>query len=324
MGKKRIEDRFSIDMDAYLNGIKRLDKMPSGEYHELLELGKTLADKDFSKDSNKQAVFNKTIKNINQHKGAGIVKKSKKTKSIVPKVASFALVCVLGVSVMQTSFAQGVVDKIVRTISLGHITILQSEPSDVKSVSIPDELKGKIFDKDGNPLEMLSTEKPEKIYTADGEEIAYIDTNGDIITVAEDEKMREEQTLVVKDPNELNNYTCFDVILPGYLPEGYKFDKAEFFKESKDDIVENARCIGLYFANENTGQFIYMQQRFAEEEAGYATGAAKVEELKINGADAVLYDDSNLDWEYDGVIYMLVGRGAITKDELVKIAKSIK
>ena len=177
------------------------------------------------------------------------MKKSKKAKSIVTKVASFALVCVLGFSLMQTSFAQGVVDKIVRTISLGHITILQSEPSEMKSCPVPDELKGKIFDKDGNSLEVLSTENPEKIYTADGEEIACIDSNREIITVAEAEKMSEEQTLVVKDPNELNNYTCFDVKLPSYLPEGYKFTEAEFFKD-ENGVVENAKIIGLYFANE--------------------------------------------------------------------------
>lgn len=67
-----------------------------------------------------------------------------------------------------------------------------------------------------------------------------------------------------------------------------------------------------------------MQQRVAEEDAGYVTDAVKIEELKINGVDAVLYDDSNLDWEYNGVIYMLVGRGEIAKDELIKIAESIK
>ena len=323
MGKRRIEDRFSIDIDAYLSGIKRLDKVQSGDYNELLELGKTLADKDFSKDSNKEKVFNKTVKNINKYKGEEIVKKSIKTKSIVTKVASFALVCVLGFSLMQTSFAQGVVDKIVRTISLGHITILQSEPSEMKSCPVPDELKGKIFDKDGKPLKVLSKEHPEEIYTADGEEIACIDSNGEIITVAEAKKMSEEQTLVVKDPNELNNYTCFDVKLPSYLPEGYKFTEAEFFKD-ENGVVENAKIIGLYFANEKTGKFIYMQQRLAVEEAGYVTGAAKVEELKINGVDAVLYGDSNLDWEYNGVIYMLVGRGEIAKDELIKIAESIK
>lgn len=323
MGNKKIEDRFSIDMDAYLSGIKSSDKVQSGEFNELLELGKTLADKDFSKDSNKEEVFNKTVKNINKYKGEGIVIMSKKTKNIVTKAASFAFVCVLGFSLMQTSFAQGVIDKIVRTVSLGHITILQSEPSETTSCPVPDELKGKIFDKDGNLLEVLSTVNPEKIYTADGEEIACIDSNGEMITVTEAEKMREEQTLVVKDPNKLNNYTCFDVILPSYLPEGYKFTEAEFFKD-ENGVIENAKIIGLYFANEKTGKFIYMQQRFAEEEAGYVTGADKVEEVKINGVDAVLYGDSNLDWEYNGVIYMLVGRGEIAKDELIKIAESIE
>lgn len=323
MEKKRIEDMFSINMDAYLNGIKRLDKTKSEEYNELLELGMTLADKDFSRDSNRQKVFNKTMKNINKYKGDDIVKKSKKT--LVTKVASFALVCVLGVSVMQTSFAQGVVDKIVRTVSLGHITVFEEEPSEIKSYPIPDELKGEIFDKDGNPLEVFSEDGPKKIYTIDGEEIADLDfESGKIITVAEEEKMMEDLTLVVKDPNELSNYTCFDVKLPSYLPEGFKFSKAEFFKEDKDDVVENSKYIGLYFTNEKTGKHIYMQQRLAEKEAAYATGADKVEEIKINGADAIFYGGTNLDWEANGVIYMLSGRGLVTKGEMIKMAESIK
>ncbi|WP_213950963.1 DUF4367 domain-containing protein [Tepidanaerobacter syntrophicus] len=324
MEKKRLEDMFSMDIDAYLKGIKRLDSKQSEEYIKLLELGKTMADKDFSKDSDKQKVFERVLRNINEQKGReDTLKKSNKTKSIVTKVASFALVCVLGFSLMQTSFAQGVVDKIVRTISLGHITILESEPSDIKSVPVPDKLKGKIFDKDGNPLEVLSTEHADEIYTVDGERIAYIDSDGDIVTKSEHEKARADECLIIKDPNQLNNYTCFDIKLPSYLPEGYKFTEAEFFKD-ENGVVENSKVVGLYFANEETGKFIYMQQRVAEEDAGYVTDAVKIEELKINGQDAVLYDDSNLDWEYNGVIYMLVGRGEIAKDELIKIAESIK
>lgn len=322
MGKKKIGDRFSIDIDAYLNGIERLDKTKSKEYNELLELGKTLADKDFSKNSNKQKVFNRTVKNINEYKGDGVMKKSKKT--LVAKVASFALVCVLGFSVMQTSFAQGVVDKIVRTVSLGHITVFEEEPSEIKSHPVPEQFKGKIFDKDGNPVKVFSGETG-AIYTADGEEIANLNfESGKVITVAEQERMLKEQTLVVKDPNELNNYTCFDVKLPNYLPQGFKFSKAEFFKENKDDVVENAKYIGLYFTNEKTGKYIYMQQRLAEKEAAYETGADKVEEIKVNGADAVFYGDSNLDWEANGVIYMLSGRGLVTKGEMIKMAESIK
>ena len=139
----------------------------------------------------------------------------------------------------------------------------------------------------------------------------------------EAEKMRKEGILVVKDPNEFNNYTCFNVVLPSYLPEGFEFDRAEFY-EDENGVVENTKYIGLYFTNEKTGKYIYMQQRFADEETAYAGGAKKVEEIKINGVDAVFYDDRNIDWEANGVIYALSGRGEITKDELIKIAESIK
>lgn len=131
----------------------------------------------------------------------------------------------------------------------------------------------------------------------------------------------EEETLIVKDTEKLNDYTCFDVILPSYLPEGYKFNRAGFFRD-ENGIVEDTKYIELYFTNDKTGEYIYMQQRFADEETAYATGADKVEEIKVNGVDAVLYGN-NLDWEYNDVIYMLNGRG-ITKDELIKIAESIK
>ena len=324
MSKKNIEDLFSTEMDAYANGIERSKKSQSEEYNELLELGKKLADNDFSKVSNKEEVFDKTIKNIN-NRGEDTVGNSNKARRIVTKVASIALVCILGFSIMQTSFAQEVVGKIVKTISLGHITIFEEEfVENMEPISVPEKLKGKIFDKDGNLVEELLVDKPQKLYTADGEEIDELDSEtGEIITVAEDEKMREEQYLVVKEPNKLNDYTCFNVILPSYLPEGYQFDRAEFYK-GEDEVVENSKYISLFFTNEDTGKHIYMQQRFADEETAYETGGSKVEEIKINGVDAVIYDDRNIDWEANGVIYGISTRGAVTRNELIKIAESIK
>ena len=324
MSKKNIEDLFSTEMDAYANGIERSKKSQSEEYNELLELGKKLADNDFSKVSNKEEVFDKTIKNIN-NRGEDTVGNSNKARRIVTKVASIALVCILGFSIMQTSFAQEVVGKIVKTISLGHITIFEEEfVENMEPISVPEKLKGKIFDKDGNLVEELLVDKPQKLYTADGEEIDELDSEtGEIITVAEDEKMREEQYLVVKDPNELNNYTCFNVILPSYLPEGYEFDRAEFYKDD-NGVVENSKYISLYFTNKKTGEKIYIPQRFADEETAYETGGSKVEEIKINGVDAVIYDDRNIDWEANGVIYGISAKGEITRTELIKIAESIK
>lgn len=109
-----------------------------------------------------------------------------------------------------------------------------------------------------------------------------------------------------------------------YLPDGYQFDKAEFYKD-EDGVVNNSKYISLYFTNKNTGKYIYMQQRFADEETAYATGTdGKVEEIKINGLDAVLSDDRSIDWEANNTLYGLHGRGEINRSELIKIAESIK
>ena len=99
MSKKNIEDLFSKEIDAYANGIERSKKIQSEEYNELLELGKNLMDNDFSKSSNKGKVFDRTLKNIN-NMGDGTVKKSNKARRTITKVASIALVCILGFSII--------------------------------------------------------------------------------------------------------------------------------------------------------------------------------------------------------------------------------
>lgn len=317
MNKRSIEDKFSIDIDAYFNGIENVNESNNEEYNELLEIGKTLANKDFSKDSNKQSVFNKTVGNISEGKGDNVMKKSNKIKKAVIAAASFVIIC--GVF-SQASFAKDLAEKVINKISLGHITAIQTEPSEVKEVKVPDNLKGKIFDKNKKPLTVV-TRDTGKIYTAAGEEIESC-VDGKIITVAEAKKM-DENNLIVKDASSLNKYTCFNVKLPSYLPKDYKFDRAEFYKGEKGDISK--KYIDLFFTNEKTGKFIYMQQRFADEETKYATGTdGKMEKVKVNGVDAVIIDDRYIDWEANGVLYSLSGRGEFTKDELIKIAESIK
>lgn len=318
MNKKSIEDKFSIDIDAYFNGIENVNESNNEEYNELLEIGKTLANKNFSENSNKQSVFNKTVRNINEGKGDNVMKKSNKIKKAGIVAASFVIVC--GVF-SQTSFAKDLAEKVINKISLGHITAVQTEPSEVKEVAVPDNLKGKIFDKNKKPLTVV-TRDTGRIYTATGEEIESC-VDGKIITVAESKKMDENKLYVVKDASSLNKYTCFNVKLPSYLPKDYKFDRAEFYKGEKGDISK--KYIDLYFTNEKTGKFIYMQQRFADEETKYETGTdGKIEKVKVNGVDAVISDDRYIDWEANGVLYSLSGRGEFTKDELVKIAESIK
>ncbi|MBD8047156.1 DUF4367 domain-containing protein [Clostridium faecium] len=322
MSKKSIEDKFSIEIDAYFNGIEKNSKSDFEEYNELLELGKTLADKDFSKESNKEAVFKKSLENINQYKGKNIIMKSKRNK-LYKRLAGLGIACTISIALAQTSFAQSFVEKIVKSVSLGHVTVMEYEEGpEIESMPVPEKLKGKLFDKDGNLIEIF-TKEIRKFYTADGEEIDNFDMRtGEIETV----RGVNERTLEVRDIDELNKYTCFNVILPSYLPEGYKFDRAEFFK-GKTEVVKDSKYIDLKFINEETGGYVKIGQRFACEETGFAYDSNNIEKIKINGVDAVLSDgtksDKIIDWEANGVIYSIISKG-ITRDELIKLAESIK
>lgn len=317
MSKKSIEDKFSIDMDAYFNGIKKVSESNDEDYNELLEFGKNLANKDFSENSNREAVYIKTLRNIEEYKGVNEMKKSNKIRKAIIAAASFAIAC--GVF-SQTSFAKELADKVINKIYLGHITAVQTEASKKIEIAIPNNLKGKIFDKNGKAITVV-TKNTGKVYTASGEEI---DTffNGEIVTVAERNKMKKN-VLTVKDSSKLNEYTCFKVKLPSYLPEDYKFDRAEFSKDEEGNI--SGRWIDLYFTNEKTGKYICMQQRTASEETKYVTGTdGKIEKAKVNGKDAIISNNRYIDWEADNVLYGLSGRGEIKKAELIKIAESIK
>ncbi|WP_432403144.1 DUF4367 domain-containing protein [Wukongibacter sp. M2B1] len=335
MKKTSIEKRFSLEIDNYFDGVKETNKLGNEEYNGLLELGKTLADKDFSRNSNKKVVFNKALRNINKFKEDNITRKCKKNKRPINLVASFVLVSIISISLMQTSFAQEFIEKIIKSISLGHIRIIQEEPSSsqAKEFLVPYELKGRVFDEEGKPIpaeesfvdytgiSIVFKDSSKKIYTAAGERIVGF-SDGQIVTEKMRQKEREEKILEITNPNELNKYTCFNVILPSYLPEGYKFSKAEFYKDEKGNV--SSKYVNLYFTNEKAENYIYMQQRFADEETSYEMGVEKLEQVKINGFDAIITEDSSIDWEANGVLYGLHGRRYITKSELMKIAESIK
>ena len=118
MSKKNEKNSSGNALYDYCN------KVETEEPKDLVEIFESI---DFSKDSNKEEVFNRTLKSINKHKGENTVKKSNKFKQPITKIASFALVGILSISLMQTSFAQDVVGKVLKTISLGHIVVFEDE-----------------------------------------------------------------------------------------------------------------------------------------------------------------------------------------------------
>lgn len=296
------------------------------EMEALQELAQKIGREDFSKASHKEAVRKKVINNIREKEGDRM-KKSQSFKKPAVAVASIAL----GVTLFaQTAIAKDFTQKIKEIFSIagGNINIIQEEAVErPDGVPVPESLKGQLFDSEGNEVKAFTDELTE-LYTQSGEKIAYLgnDENNEmvIVTEAQEAAEKDETTLTLTDANKRNDYTAFDVKLPEYLPDGYKFDRIELYKD-ENGKVENSKYISIFYTNESNGEYIFMQQRLSDEETGFTTGTdGTVERARVNGAEALIMDDQSIDWEANGVLYHITSRGAFGKDDLLKMAESIK
>ncbi|MFM1653267.1 DUF4367 domain-containing protein [Brevibacillus sp. B_LB10_24] len=134
--------------------------------------------------------------------------------------------------------------------------------------------------------------------------------------------MPDVNTLVVKDAEKLDQYTSFHVLLPSYHPEGYIFDRAEFYQDEQGG-VSNSKYINIYYKNQVTGEEIFMQQRQADEETAFGAATSnKIEAIKMNGVEAVLTGEHTIDWEANGVLYSMSAKG-LQPEEIIKVAESV-
>ncbi|OMC79506.1 hypothetical protein BK125_04260 [Paenibacillus odorifer] len=320
MNSKDIQQKFSADLDESIYGAAN-DLKGTEEYKELLELGRVLAHQDFSEGSDKTAILNKARrKYAGQKEEIGLRTKHRFRRPAV-MLATLLVVSVLSVTFVQPSFAQELLMKVLQTINLGHIVAHEVEFSADSNV-IPDDFKGKIFDSKGNALVTLdAVQKAGDIYNADGEKIVGVE-DGRLVTQSERDQEKEE-LLIERDSSKLNEYTIFDVGLPAYLPEGYTFDRAEFYKDSNGDVI-HSKYINLYFVNEASDEIISMQQRHADSETAYEMSTdGTIEKVKINGVDAVLFNGKGLDWEANEVLYGVTS-ASLDKNDLIKVAESIR
>lgn len=321
MNNKDTQQRFSADLEESIHGVAN-DLKGDREYEELLEFGKVLAHKDFSEGSNKTVILNKARRRFAGHREETGLRKKHGLRRPAVMLATLLTVCVLSVTFVQPSFAQEMLEKVLQTINSGHIVAHEVEYTGDPNV-IPEELKDKIYDRNGNALVTLdAAQKVDDIYTADGEKIVGFE-NGKLVTQSEADQDKPD-VLIVRDSEKLNEYTMFDVGLPEYLPEGYVFDRAEFYKDDKGEVSRRSKYINLYFTNKETGKEIFSQQRHADEETAFEMSTdGTIEKVEINGVDAVMMNDRSVDWEANGVLYGVSSR-SIDKNEIIKVAESIR
>ncbi|SHH38365.1 DUF4367 domain-containing protein [Sporanaerobacter acetigenes] len=240
-------------------------------------------------------------------------------------IIAASILCALTIT-MQTAFAQELVDKIIKSLSLSNITIFENQDIKWKDQELPEAAKGKVFDKDGNVIEKITLANKDEMYNENGEKVFGVDSDGTLITEAVQkenmEKNAEENPVddvIVKDPKKLNGYTCFDVKLPTYLPEGFEFDYAEFYKEDNGEIFDGG-C-GVYYINNKTEEPISIFQTYICEESSSETFFNNVEKVKVNGKEAIVGDEGIV-WEANDVRYLMYT--SFGKNENIKIAESIK
>ncbi|ASA25687.1 DUF4367 domain-containing protein [Paenibacillus donghaensis] len=222
-------------------------------------------------------------------------------KSLLVTVASVVLV---GVLFTQSSFASGMLDKILKTLSLEHISVSQYE-------TLPEVANGTIlYDESGREL---------------GKEVAKIQLDDRAtVSIGVSERAGENEMRKLTDPDRLNDDMNFEVGMPEYLPEGYVFDHAEQYIDEHG--VLSPKYIDLYFMN-NEGKQIYIQEWFADEETAYSMSTeGAIESTKVNGAVAIIMNDHVIKWESEGVLYSVVTKDMdklIDRSELIRIAESV-
>ena len=333
MKRENIETKFSKNLDTYLNGeqVNHSDQNLSKEEVELLNFGKRLLDTDYSQDSNKHTVYQKTIAALEHQtsKGAKTMKRMSNYKKSAYLVAATAVISIC-VTTVQTSFAQNFIDRIVQTLTAGRIEVTQYAETDSPRL-LPKELVGKLFYKDGQPVEYFTNDREATdYYTPDG---ILIESLGDYISafLPDDVKVsfndgqeKINDNLIIQDHARLNDYTSFPVCLPNYLPENFQFDKAEFYRDEQGK-VENSQYITLHFTNAETDESFLIFQRASNEETAYSIGTdQEIEAIAVNGHNAVIIGGRSIDWEANDVLYSIAGRGLLDKEELIKIAESIQ
>lgn len=218
------------------------------------------------------------MQQMNQQKNSG-KKRSRRPWGAV----AVAAVCVAMLS--QTAFAQEMWGRLVNQVELeGGVTISHTEvtPEDVK--------------------EILSD--PELVKEALG-------------TVAVDGYVKGEIKYVT-DPAELADMLCFAPLFPQTLPEGYAFDRAEFFPE--DDGTISEKYLQMYYLNGDDE--IFIEERYLDEETAFSTGTGdKLQEVEVNGVKGAL-DETSITWVKDGICYTVIGH-ELTQAQLMDLANSM-
>ena len=244
------------------------------------------------------------------------VKMKKKQRKQYKKPAIAAACALLIATLPFTSFGGGIVNTVRQAVSpSGRIVVNEDEPA--VAIPFPEELKGKVFDKEGNEITDLEVlKKAEHVYSKDGREIVgsnYDDATrtGEVTFEYADEVKKDTGD---KAPvKEIAKKLSFN---PLVFSNKYNYVESEIFADpgTLSDYVS--------FTYEKDGKTIYLNERISSPETAYETGGeGKIYEVNVDGVKVII-QGRDADFERDGLLVSISAEGA-DKDDLIAMVKDL-
>ena len=233
------------------------------------------------------------------------------------KKPAIAAACALLIATLPfTSFGGGIVNTVRQAVSpSGRIVVNEDKLAvDSKDIPFPEELKGKVFDKEGNEItDVEALKKEDVVYSKDGREIVgsdYDEATGEVtFEYADEAKPTGDKAPVDVIAKKLN-------FNPLVFSDKYKYLESEIFAEpgTLSDYVS--------FTYKKDGKTIYLNERISSPETAYETGGeGKIDEVNVNGVKVII-QGHEANFERDGLLVSVSARGA-DKDDLIAMVKDL-
>ncbi len=247
-----------------------------------------------------------------------------------------AIAAAAAAAITGTAFASGFAGNIIRQISTGHNTVMQTDPN--KILELPENLQGKFFDENGTPIGALSQKDFDNLYDADGNKLSKSDY-ADIVAEAYggEAKVSENGEVKISLPNDKDlaahehdfadaddaaAQASFDLKLPQALPDGYALDRV--YTYTNDDGSYTGNYVTLEYKN-GKDRIIMYERAINDETAFSASTDDEIKEVDINGSAAVLEGSRIISWETnDDVSVSVQMPDGTAENDTISFAESVK
>lgn len=246
-------------------------------------------------------------------------KKNMRKSNIQIAIIVAASFLIMSTAVIYPIFAKDQTREIRRYINIGGVPYVQ-EGDYAGNKYLDRDILGLIIDFRGTPLttykDIEKVFEREEVLWVQGTAIDSFDDDGVIITT----KQKENNSIKkVTDKNEIDEHLAFKAAFPEYLPEGYEFEEAIFYKD-KDGSIDNADFVILMFKNTDNDNVLRLFER--DSKSGFIA-KGKSRKTKVNGKKAETLNSSAVQWSIGDITYSINGT-RIGLDDLRQIAESIK